>query len=75
MQTDMTGFLELLAGAIAIAAVYFLRLWIPLRLIREEQQNPATRFGSKKWHWPALTAAVLLQLAFLALIFLTRTPP
>jgi hypothetical protein len=66
---------EIVAGAIALVAVFFLRLWPAPRTMREEQRNPATRFGSKKWHWPALAFLVLLLLAFLALIFSTRTPP
>lgn len=75
MRTDMTGVPEIVAGAIALVAVFFLRLWPALRTMREEQRNPATRFGSKKWHWPAFAFLVLLLLAYLALIFSTRTPP
>jgi hypothetical protein len=44
-------------------AVILLRIGPSLKLIREEQRNPATRFGSKRWHWPALAFLVLLQLA------------
>jgi hypothetical protein len=74
MNMDVARFFEsLLVGAIAVAAVILLRLWLPLQIIREEQRNPATRFGSKRWHWPALTFALLLQLAYLALIFFSRT--
>lgn len=71
----MTRFFEsVLIGAIAIGAVFLLRLWPLLRVMREEQRNPATRFGSKPWHLPALIFALLLQLAYLALMFLARPP-
>lgn len=70
----MTRFFEsVLVGAIAIVVVFFLRLWLPLRVMREEQRNPATRFGSKPWHLPALIFALLLLAAYLALIFFART--
>lgn len=71
MNKDVTRFFEsVLVGVIAIGAVFLLRLWLPLREIWEEQRDPATR---KPWHMPALIFALLLQLAYLALIFLHRT--
>lgn len=73
MNEDVTRFVESLFVGAAVAAVIFLRLWLPLRIMREEQRNPATRFGSKPWHWPALTLALLLLLAYLAIIFFART--
>ncbi len=75
MNKGVTRFFEsLFVGVIAIGAVLLLRLWLPLREMWEEQRNPATRFGSKPWHLPALIFALLLQLAYLALIFFDRTP-
>jgi hypothetical protein len=74
MQTGMTVFVEFLAWSFGLGIV-FLRLWPGLQLMREEQRNPATRFGSKKWHWPALAFLVLLLMVYFALIFSTRTAP
>jgi hypothetical protein len=69
----MTGLPEILAYAFALGFI-LLRIWPVLQEIREEQRNPATRYGSKKWHWPALAFLVLLLVASFILISSTSAP-
>jgi hypothetical protein len=70
----VSGFPEIVAWIIAAVVVFYLRLWPGLQVMREEQRNPETRFGSKKWHWPALAFLALELVVSFYLIQSSRTP-